>query len=114
MTIKMFSMFTGIGGFELAAKLINKDIELIGYSEIDKYAIEVFNKHFPGVKNYGDATRIDTTKLRKGFDLLTAGFPCQAFSIAGKRAGFADQTRGTLFFDIASILADKRPKNFLL
>ena len=110
----MFSMFTGIGGFELAAKLINKDIELIGYSEIDKYAIEVFNKHFPGVKNYGDATRIDTTKLRKGFDLLTAGFPCQAFSIAGKRAGFSDQTRGTLFFDIARILADKRPTNFLL
>ena len=113
MTIKMFSMFSGIGGFELAAKSIDKDIELMGYSEIDKYAIEVFNKHFPGVKNYGDATRIDTRELPDGFDLLVGGFPCQAFSISGRRRGF-DDTRGTLFFDIARVLKDKRPRHLVL
>jgi len=112
MTIKMFSMFSGIGGFELAAKSIDKDIELIGYSEIDKYAIEVFNRHFPGVKNYGDATKINARELPK-FDLLVAGFPCQAFSVAGRRRGF-DDTRGTLFFDIARILKDKRPRHLVL
>jgi len=112
MTIKMFSMFSGIGGFELAAKSIDKDIELIGYSEIDKYAIEVFNRHFPGVKNYGDATRIDTREL-PDFDLLVGGFPCQAFSVAGQQKGF-DDTRGTLFFETARILRDKKPKCFLL
>ena len=113
MTIKMFSMFSGIGGFELAAKSIDKDIELMGYSEIDKYAIEVFNRHFPGVKNYGDATRIDTRELPDGFDLLVGGFPCQAFSISGRRRGF-DDTRGTLFFDIARVLKDKRPRHLVL
>jgi len=112
MTIKMFSMFSGIGGFELAAKSIDKDIELIGYSEIDKYAIEVFNRHFPGVKNYGDATKINARELPK-FDLLVAGFPCQAFSVAGRRRGF-DDTRGTLFFDIARILKNKRPRHLVL
>lgn len=106
-------MFSGIGGFELAAKSIDKDIELIGHSEIDKYAIEVFNRHFPGVKNYGDATRIDTRELPDGFDLLVGGFPCQAFSISGRRRGF-DDTRGTLFFDIARVLKDKRPRHLVL
>ena len=62
--------------------------------------------------NYGDATRIDTSEL-PDFDLLVGGFPCQAFSVAGKRRGF-DDTRGTLFFEIARILKDKRPKYFLL
>ena len=106
-------MFSGIGGFELAAKSIDKDIELIGYSEIDKYAIEVFNRHFLGVKNYGDATRIDTRELPDGFDLLVGGFPCQAFSISGRRRGF-DDTRGTLFFDIARICSEKRPRYLVL
>ena len=82
----------------------------VGYSEIDKYAIQVYNKQF-NHKNYGDITRIRTKDL-PNFDLLVGGFPCQAFSIAGKRKGF-DDTRGTLFFDLARILADKRPRNFV-
>ena len=82
----------------------------VGYSEIDKYAVQVYNKQF-NHKNYGDITKIDTSKL-PDFDLLVGGFPCQAFSIAGKRKGF-DDTRGTLFFDLARILADKRPRNFV-
>ena len=82
----------------------------VGYSEIDKYAIQVYNKQF-NHKNYGNITRIRTKDL-PNFDLLVGGFPCQAFSIAGKRKGF-DDTRGTLFFDLARILADKRPRNFV-
>lgn len=84
----------------------------IGYSEIDKYAIQVYEKHFPNHKNFGDITKIKTDELPE-FDFLVGGFPCQAFSIAGKRRGF-DDTRGTLFFEIARILRDKRPRYFVL
>ncbi len=84
----------------------------VGYSEIDKYAAWVYNKHFPNHKNYGDITRIDPSTI-PDFDLFVGGFPCQAFSIAGKRMGFSD-TRGTLFFDIARILRVKKPKLVLL
>jgi DNA (cytosine-5)-methyltransferase 1 len=85
--------------------------ENIGYSEIDKYAIQIYEKHFKH-KNYGDATKIIARDL-PDFDLLVGGFPCQAFSIAGKRKGF-DDTRGTLFFDIARICAEKRPRLVVL
>lgn len=84
----------------------------IGFSEVNKYAIQVYQKHFPEHFNYGDITQINPATL-PDFDLLTGGFPCQAFSIAGKRQGFND-TRGTLFFDIARILKEKRPRNFIL
>ena len=84
----------------------------IGYSEIDKYATQIYQKHFPNHKNYGDITKINTSEL-PDFDFLCGGFPCQAFSIAGKRKGFED-TRGTLFFEIARILRDKQPRLFLL
>lgn len=110
--IRVFSMFTGIGGFEVGLNQSNIKHQLVGYSEIDSYAITIFQKHFKGVKNYGDATTIDETKL-PSFDLLVGGFPCQAFSVAGKLRGFND-TRGTLFFDIARILSHKKPKHFIL
>lgn len=84
----------------------------VGYSEIDKYAVQIYQKHFSEHKNYGDITKIDTDFL-PDFDLLVGGFPCQAFSIAGKRGGFED-TRGTLFFEIARILRAKQPRLFLL
>jgi DNA (cytosine-5)-methyltransferase 1 len=84
----------------------------VGYSEIDKYAVEIYQKRFPDHKNYGDITKIKPSKL-PDFDLLVGGFPCQAFSIAGKRKGFKD-TRGTLFFDIARILRSKKPRLFVL
>ncbi len=83
----------------------------IGYSEIDKYAIQVYNKHFKH-KNYGDITKINEKEL-PDFDLLVGGFPCQSFSIAGKRGGFND-TRGTLFFEIARIVRKKQPRILLL
>lgn len=84
----------------------------VGYSEIDKYAVQIYQKHFPEHKNWGDITKINTNEL-PAFDLLVGGFPCQSFSIAGKRKGF-DDTRGTLFFEIARILRDKQPRLLLL
>ena len=111
--MKYFSMFSGIGGFELGIKYATDDnFECIGYSEVDKYAESIYKKHFPDHIGWGDATKIRTDEL-PDFDLLVGGFPCQAFSIAGHRRGF-DDTRGTLFFEIARILRDKRPKYFLL
>lgn len=84
----------------------------VGFSEIDKYAAAIVKYHYPNRTNFGDATKIDTGSL-PDFDLLCAGFPCQAFSIAGKRQGFAD-IRGTIFFEVARILDNKRPSHFLL
>jgi len=131
--IKYFSMFTGVGGFELGLSktsweqqrrneedsskfeqepLASEQFTCIGMSEIDKYASELLKKRFPNIKNYGDATKIKADEL-PDFDLLCGGFPCQAFSIAGKRRGFQD-TRGTMFFEISRILEVKRPKIVLL
>lgn len=104
-----FSAFSGIGAVELA---MPDGAECVGYSEIEKHAITIYSKHFPTHKNYGDITAINASQL-PDFDLFVGGFPCQAFSVAGKRRGFED-TRGTLFFDVARILASKRPRNFLL
>ena len=127
--IKYFSMFTGIGGFELGIQNVGTKPQnstntkgaapqhsfsplCVGYSEIDKYAINTYERRFNGHTNYGDATAINATEL-PDFDLLVGGFPCQSFSIAGKRKGF-DDTRGTLFFDVARILAEKRPRHLVL
>jgi len=112
---KVFSTFSGIGGFEVgidhAAALNGFEVEHVGYSEVDKYAISVYENHFKGVKNYGDITKIEAESL-PNFDCLVGGFPCQAFSIAGRRGGFKD-TRGTLFFDLARILRAKQPRLFV-
>lgn len=115
-TLRYFSMFSGIGGFEIgierAAEAHGAPVECIGYSEIEPNAIKVYERHWPHHVNYGDATGIDADSL-PDFDLLVGGFPCQAFSVAGKQLGFAD-TRGTLFFDISRILERKRPRHFIL
>ncbi len=83
----------------------------VGYAEIDKYAIQIYERYF-NHKNYGDIREIKTSNL-PDFGLLIGGFPCQSFSIAGKRKGFKD-TRGTLFFEISRILRHKQPRLFLL
>ena len=113
-TIKYFSMFSGIGGFEYGIEKADTqtDFECVGYSEIDKYAVSIYEKNYPNHTNYGDATKINTKDL-PNFSFLVGGFPCQAFSLAGKRKGFED-TRGTLFFEIARVLQEKRPQYFLL
>ena len=111
-TIKYFSMFSGIGGFEYGLQQSKHDFENVGYSEIDKYAVSIYERNYPNHTNYGDATKINTKNLQD-FEFLVGGFPCQAFSIAGKRKGF-NEARGTLFFEIARVLKDKKPKYFLL
>src|SRR3990167_2225993 len=110
--MKYFSMFSGVGGFELGiSRATNDTWTCVGYSEIDKYAIQTYEKHFKH-KNYGDATKIKPEEL-PDFDMLCGGFPCQSFSIAGKRRGFQD-TRGTLFFDIARIIKHHKTRYIIL
>ena len=84
----------------------------VGFSEIDKYAASIYQRHFPNHKNFGDITTINEKEL-PDFDLFVGGFPCQSFSIAGKRGGFND-TRGTMFFEIARIVREKQPRLLLL
>ena len=107
--MKFFDTFSGIGGFSLP--LTELGHECIGFSEIDKFASQVYLSHFPSHHPYGDITKLDAATL-PDFDLLVGGFPCQAFSVAGKRRGFLD-TRGTLFFDLCRIAKEKRPRLLL-
>ena len=86
--------------------------ETVGACEIDKYARSVYARQFPGVAIWENATTIKPKEL-PDFDILCAGFPCQSFSIAGKRRGF-DDTRGSLFFEIARIAKEKRPSILFL
>ena len=104
-------MFSGIGGFELGICNSYQQPICVGYSEIDKYAKQIYKKHWEN-KDYGDCTKIRWEEV-EDFDMFVGGFPCQAFSIAGKRMGFYD-TRGTLFFQIARALRQKQPRLFLL
>ena len=103
--MKVFSMFSGIGGFDLAMR--NLGHEIVGACEIDRYARQIYAKHFPGVPIHDDATQVSAESLPQ-FDVLCAGFPLPGFSIAGKRRGFSD-TRGSLFFEIARIAKEKQP-----
>ena len=113
--IKCVSLFSGIGGFELgferASKKTGIDTKVVFTSEIDKFARTVYKKNF-GVEPHGDIRKIKAEDI-PNHDILFGGFPCQTFSIAGKRRGFED-TRGTLFFEIARILKRKQPRMFLL
>lgn len=115
-TIKYIDLFCGIGGFRYAANEVFKEMGVTGkcvYScDIDKYAQQAYEANFDETPD-GDIKAVDASNI-PDFDILFAGFPCQSFSILGKREGFADETRGTLFFDIARILKEKRPKAFVL
>jgi len=108
---KFIDLFAGIGGFRLA--LQNLGGKCIFTSEWDKDAKKTYKTNF-GELPFGDITKEETKSyIPDNFDLLCAGFPCQAFSIAGKRGGFED-TRGTLFFDVAEIIKTKKPKAIFL
>lgn len=108
---KFIDLFAGIGGFRLA--LQNLGGKCVFTSEWDKDAQKTYRANF-GEIPFGDITKEETKKfIPNDFDILCAGFPCQAFSIAGKRGGFED-TRGTLFFDVAEIIKRKKPKAIFL
>src|SRR6218665_2555870 len=108
---KFIDLFAGIGGFRIA--LQNLGGKCVFTSEWDERAKKTYQANF-GEVPFGDITKQSTKEfIPDGFDILCAGFPCQAFSIAGKRGGFED-TRGTLFFDVAEIIKRKQPKAFFL
>lgn len=110
-TFKFIDLFAGVGGFRLAMQ--NLGGKCVFTSEWDKDAQKTYRANF-GEVPFGDITKEETKKfIPDGFDVLCAGFPCQAFSIAGRRGGFED-TRGTLFFDVAEIIKRKKPKAIFL
>jgi DNA (cytosine-5)-methyltransferase 1 len=104
-------LFAGIGGFRIAMQ--NLGGKCVYSSEFDAQAQKTYLENY-GEMPFGDITKESTKQyIPDGFDILCAGFPCQAFSLAGKRRGF-EETRGTLFFDVAEIIRRKRPKAFFL
>ncbi len=109
--LKLFEMFTGYGGASFSLKKGRIPFECVGYSEIKKSAIKIYNNNFPNIKNYGDCTKIDPTILPT-FNLLTAGFPCQDVSIAGKNN--LQKGRTILFNEIIRIVSIKKPRYMLL
>ena len=114
--IRFIDLFCGIGGFRYASQYAFDKLGLEGQcvfsSDIDKYAQESYEANF-GERPSGDITKIEASEI-PDFDILFGGFPCQAFSICGLQKGFADNTRGTLFFDIARIIKEKQPQAFVL
>jgi len=114
--LRFVDLFAGIGGirlgFELACQEYNINARCVFTSEIKPYAVSVLKQNHPDEKIYGDITKVKEEEI-PDFDFLLAGFPCQAFSYAGKRLGFLD-TRGTMFFEVERILKAKKPYGFLL
>jgi len=115
-TVKFIDLFAGMGGtrigFEQAFKAMGYTTECVLTSEVKEAAVTALKDNFEGEVVSRDITKISTDVI-PDFDFLLAGFPCQAFSVAGKQRGFAD-TRGTLFFEIERILEAKKPYGFLL
>ena len=116
MNLSYISLFSGIGAFEKSLDRLEIPYELVGFSEIDKYAVKSYCA-IHGVdeqKNLGDITKIDEKALPKGIDLITYGFPCQDISISGKMRGLfnedGSQTRSGLFFEALRIIEATQPK----
>jgi len=108
---KFIDLFAGIGGIRMAFQ--NLKGKCVFSSEWDKYSKMTYEANF-GELPFGDITKPEIKGyIPDNFDVLCAGFPCQSFSIAGRRGGFED-TRGTLFFDVAKIIKEKQPKAFFL
>lgn len=134
--LTFFDIFSGIGGFKIG--LERAGFKSVGFCDNNKYAVQLYNAYFSGLRAeakraalltcnavdgeqpsntekelyFDDVTTINPDEL-PDFDILCAGFPCQPFSISGKRQGFED-TRGSMFFEVARILKDKKPKYFIL
>lgn len=109
--LKVLSLFSGIGAFEKGLINLGVDFELVNYCEFDKYPAKSYSLLY-GVSedlNLGDINQVDETEL-SDFDLMTYGFPCQSFSVAGKKLGFDDPEKGNLFFESMRIARYKKPK----
>lgn len=117
--IRVFEGFAGYGGATYGLKRAGIDFEVVGYSEFDKFASELYDANHKdrdgkNIKNWGDITSIDVDDL-PDFDLFTGGFPCQPFSSVGLQHGEKDKYgRGTLLYDIIRICEAKKPKYILL
>lgn len=111
MKLKYLSLFSGCGMFEAAIKEVFPDAECVGFSEIDKYAIAVYQNHYPNHKPLGDITKININDI-PNFDLMVCGFPCTNLSIAGNRKGLEGE-QSKLFFNAIEILKSKKPKYFI-
>ena len=109
--INYLDLFSGIGGFHEGLKQAGFKFDWVGYSEIDKYAKQIYKKHFPESEDLGDVRTIRTDKLPH-INLITFGFPCQDLSIAGKRAGLAGKRSG-LFDEAIRIIQDTKPDYFI-
>lgn len=107
--LKFIDLFCGLGGFRIA--LEKQNCKCVFSSDIDESVAKVYETNY-GEYPSGDITKIDAKDI-PDFDILCGGFPCQSFSIAGKRLGF-DDARGTMFFEVARILKEKKPKAFML
>lgn len=112
--IRYIDLFAGIGGISQALHRVFPSSECVMVSEKDKFSLQTYqaNNALDSSVYFGDITKVDENSV-PAHDILLGGFPCQAFSISGKKLGFED-TRGTLFFDIARIAKCKRPKVLLL
>ena len=116
MSFKVLSLFSGIGAFEKALKNIGVDYDLVGYSEIDKYASKSYAAihNVDESMNLGDITKINEKELPKDIDLITYGYPCQDISLAGKQKGLFNEdgskTRSGLFFDALRIIEEIQPR----
>jgi DNA (cytosine-5)-methyltransferase 1 len=110
MNFKFIDLFAGIGGMRIAFEKAGG--ECVFSSEWDRFAKQTYECNF-GEVSFGDITQIEESDIPK-FDIVTAGFPCQPFSSIGKRQGFEHKTQGTLFYDVARIIAHHKPSAFLL
>ena len=109
MTFNFIDLFCGIGGFRLGFE--RSGFSCVFSSDFDKHIQDTYEENF-NERPFGDITKVDPKNI-PDFDVLTAGFPCQPFSISGKKRGFED-TRGTLFFDVCRILSEKKPRVVVL
>ena len=111
MTLKVLDLFSGIGGFSYAAERLVGGFETTQFVEIDTYCQRVLHKNFPNVPIHHDITEFNATEGQ--FDVITAGFPCQDISIAGRQDGIGEGTRSGLFFEVLRLARQIRPKFIL-
>ena len=113
MTLKMLDTFAGIGGFSYAAKyLIDQGIETAGFVEIDPFCQKILSKNFPNIPIYDDITTFTAKPFQ--YQLISAGFPCQDISVAGRQKGITKTTRSGLFYELIRVIRMVRPKYVIL